>query len=331
MIHSFEFYLEVDDCAINQLLTTYGLSGNSMSNVKSVVKSINQKIIHLFDGIKFTTLREKHKRSYYLSLKVDLVKLLTRNNIEEKDYQLIHERIQDMINHSFGMHVSFESHVLTRIDYKHDVYLNNEAESELLFHLIEKQTNKYRQKTKIRWMKDENGIPYRFTSSQYHKNASSELFVYNKELERKAKNEPISNYQNMVRVELRLRNGHLNSKKRQDEILFGKKLSNYFSDALRREYFQSHVVPIMHSGDYCKINLVRQKLKLSNFSKVKKERLEDFMISISRGSLDTPKNHLSPATYRNYLKELSSLGINPILIPKNRKDFPSFFKNPFSF
>lgn len=158
----------------------------------------------------------------------------------------------------------------------------------------------------------------------------------NKEVERIANGEELQPYEKgRIRYELRLRNSHLNSMKRKDKGKSrSKELRTYFSYQLWKEYMTKHVPPIVHLGDYYKITEGEKVIEESHFSKKKKEELRAFLVMISKGSIDTPKKHMSLPTYRKYLRDLESIGINPILIPqnlstKNYTSFPCNLKNPF--
>jgi hypothetical protein len=169
------------------------------------------------------------------------------------------------------------------------------------------------------------------------------LIIYSKEDERIAKGEQIKPYdENIIRYELRLKNSHLNSMKREDKGGKGrpKQLKIYFSYQLWKEYMEKHVIPIVHTGDYYKITEAEKIIAKSSFSKKKKESLRKFLITVSKGNIDSPLNKMkeeesiSKPTHRQYLRDLASLRINPILIPKNFStenytSFPSFLKNPF--
>ncbi|WP_251550518.1 hypothetical protein [Neobacillus muris] len=160
--------------------------------------------------------------------------------------------------------------------------------------------------------------------------------IYDKEEERIAKGEKIQSYDICcLRYELRVKNSHLNSMKRNDKGKGRpKELRSYFSYQLWKEYMVKHVQPIVHRGDYYKITEAEKIIENSHFTKKKKDDLRAFLVQISKGNIDTPKKHMSKPTYRKYLRDLESIGISPVLIPKNLSTqnhaaFPSFLKNPF--
>ncbi|WP_363550360.1 hypothetical protein [Caldifermentibacillus hisashii] len=331
MIHTFEMLLQLNYLEFERLFLLYGVNQVKYKYFGAAVKSLNKEIKNRYKAYAITWISYQGNDNWNLHLKVDAIKLLGRGEVYEEDYGLIESEIRKFLIKHFGHSNMFDSHILTRIDYKLDVRIPNQKERELLFLLLEKYTNKYRYKEKIKWGKDKNGNPIKYETSQYHKNKSVEIFIYSKENERIAKGEKIQPYdENVVRYELRLKNSHLNSMKRTDKgIGRPKQLKVYFSYQLQKEYMEKHVLPIVHKGDFYKITEAEKIIEESSFSKKKKERLRAFLVQISRGTIDTPKKYMSKPTYRTYLHDLESIGINPILIPKNRTDFPSYMKNPF--
>lgn len=317
---------------IQHLFSMYGVNLNKYDYFGAAVKQLNCGVKKKFPAYSITWIGCRSDGDWNLHLKVDAIKMLNRGEVIQDDYGLIESDIHKFLTRHFGHSEYFDSHTLTRIDYKMDVKLPNPKERELLFHLLEKYTAKYGYKEKIKWGKDENDNPLKYETSQYHKCKSVELVIYSKEDERIAKREEIKPYdKGRVRYEVRLKNPHLNSMKRKDKGKGRpKELKSYFSYQLWKEYMEKHVLPIVHSGSYYRINEAEKVISNSHFSKKKKDDLRAFLVQISKGSIDTPKKHMSKPTYRKYLRDLESIGINPILIPKNRTDFPNCLKNPFN-
>ncbi|WP_175987065.1 phage/plasmid replication protein [Bacillus sp. Marseille-Q1617] len=330
MIHTFEIMILISYEDFHHLFSMYGVRLNKYHYVRAAVKELNKEIKKSLPAYAITRTWEQVNGDWNLQLKVDAIKMLNRGTITEEDYELIELDIRRFLIRHFGHSDYFDSHTLTRIDYRMDVELPNPKDRELLFHLLEKYTAKYAFKEKINWGKDENGNPVKYETSQYHKCKSIELIIYDKEEERIANNEEIQSYDSgRIRYELRLKNSHLNSMKRKDKGKGRpKELKSYFSYQLWKEYMEKHVLPIVHRGDYFKITEAEKIIENSNFSKRKKDDLRAFLVMISRGNIDTPKQHMSLPTYRKYLRDLASIGVSPILIPKNRTDFPNCLKNP---
>ncbi|EQB37042.1 hypothetical protein M948_10210 [Virgibacillus sp. CM-4] len=337
MIHTFELLLTISDEDCQHIFSKYGVKLYKYRHIRAAVKELNRKIKEIFTHYAIVRTWERVDGDWNLQFKVDVVKLLNRGTVTEEDYDLVELDIRKFLTRHFGNSDYFDSHILTRIDYRLDVYVPDKRDQELLFHLLNKYTMRFAYKEKIKWGKDQNGDPQKYETSQYHKCKSTELIIYSKEDERIANEEQIQSYdENIIRYELRLKNSHLNSMKRQDKGGKGmpKQLRTYFSSQLWKEYMEKHVSPIVHTGDYYKISEAEKIIKNSSFSKRKKESLREFLVMISKGSIDTPKKHMSLPTYRKYLHDLAILGINPILIPKNLSTkkhivFPSVLKNPF--
>lgn len=336
LIHTFEILLKVNYEDIKQLFLKYGINPSKYKYFEGAVKQLSNKVKKYNSAYSITWIVHDMNDMFNLHLKIDVLIMLNKGKISECDYYLVEADIRKFLNRHFGHSDYFDSHILTRIDYKYDAIVPNQQDRELLFHLLEKYTKKNRHKVKIRWGKDENGKPYKYKTSQYHKNKSVELLVYSKNDERKDKGQEVRYFEkDVVRYELRLKNRHLNSMKRADKGKGRpKKINVYFSKLLWKEYMKKHVKPIVHTGDYFKIYEAEKIISNSSFSRAKKGRLREFLIMISKGNVDTPKKHMSRPTYRQYLRDLEVLNINPILIPKNfstqnYSSFPSYLKNPF--
>jgi hypothetical protein len=323
--------LHVNYYDVNHLFSYYNINLTRYKYFEAAVKNLTAKMKEQDETYVVTWISYKGNDDWNIHLKVDVIKMLKRGEINEEDYRLIESNIRDFLIVLFGSSEYFDLHILTRIDYRKDVKLLDRKERKLLFHLFEKYAKKYRYKEKLKWGKDENGTPFKYETSQYHKNKSIELIVYSKEDERLEKGKKIQEYdKNIIRYELRLKNKHLNSMKREDKGCGRpKRLETYFSAQLWKEYMGKHVLPIVHKGDYYKITVAEKMIEDSHFSRRKKESLRSFLVTISKGSIDTPKKHMSKPTYRKYLRDLESIGVNPILIPKNHSDFPDYMKNPF--
>lgn len=315
----------------HHLFSMYGVKLNKYHYVRAAVKELNKEIKKSHPADAITRTWEQVNGDWNLQLKVDAIKMLNRGTITEEDYELIESDICRFLIRHFGHSDYFDSHRLTRIDYRMDVELPNPKDRELLFHLLDKYTAKYAYKEKIKWGKDENGNPFKYETSQYHKCKSIELIIYDKEEERISNGEEIQPYDiGRIRYELRLKNAHLNSMKRNDKGKDRpKKLRSYFSYDLWKEYMDKHVLPIVHFGSYYKIKEAEKVISNSHFSKKKKDDLRAFLVMISKGNIDTPKQHMSLPTNRKYIRNLASIEVSPILIPKNRTDFPNCLKNPF--
>jgi len=264
---------------------------------------------------------------------IDLIKLLETPYFSEIDYPTVEHRIKHFLQYLFGHASSYKEHVLQRIDYRKDVIIQNRCERKALFHMYKKCTSKhgYHQKI-IGKMNREEGKFEEYKTTQYHATKNStELCIYDKAEERISKDEPIADYEkDVLRFEVRLKKAHINhmatSKKGKSRP---KQLQEYMKDELYQEYMDNYTKPFLYSGDYYTIYGARKVLKASELSDSWKRKLDTFLVKVSEHGIDYMKNSMKRPTFHKRMNLLAELGINPILIPKNQSEFPTFIKNPF--
>lgn len=87
---------------------------------------------------------------------------------------------------------------------------------------------------------------------------------------------------------------------------------------------------IVFKGDYFKINKAKTTINQCLYKEAEKVQLIEFLKYVSKNGIEKAKKIHSRYLYKKSILQLESLNINPILIPKNRQDFPSFLKNPFN-
>src|SRR5690625_5081301 len=136
---------------MQNVANTYRVSISDWENIRGSINNINKKVKQIFKGIKKNYIKEVYPREYQVHHIVDLAKMLSVSKVLDTHYKIVEKNIQQFIDHSYGVHVTFENHVLTRIDYKFDAEVKKHRERELIFHLIYKHTQLIRYKQKIRW------------------------------------------------------------------------------------------------------------------------------------------------------------------------------------
>ena len=87
---------------------------------------------------------------------------------------------------------------------------------------------------------------------------------------------------------------------------------------------------IVYNGDYYKISAARKIINESNLTEKEKQQLIDFLRYVSRYGIEKAKKKNTRYYFNKFLNQLKPLNINPILIPRDKNDFPSFMKNPFT-
>lgn len=107
-----------------------------------------------------------------------------------------------------------------------------------------------------------------------------------------------------------------------------KKSKEYMKEEIYRDYFRKYMSPIYHAGDFYKLEEARKRIRKSPLTDSNKNKLIGFLKQVSSHSIDTPLKSMTDSTFRNRLKKLSQLGINPIPIPKNYPKAPTTLSNP---
>lgn len=308
----------------------------------------------------FSIYRKPNGR-YYLSIVIDCILLLEKVHMLDTDYFLIEQSTRAILLRMFGHDKHFESHILKRIDYKFDAYVPKEDDRRLLLVLYKKLTKSFRhQKMKDGVVKgnkefrvyelkngtiskdevdeilesdDDNDEEFRpYETTVYHLSKSIRVVVYDKEVERNVKSATILPHEEgVLRYEIAVLQKHINYRRNEKECPnpVEPKLRNYFKEKMWKAYFSDYLNPIYLSGDYYKISEAKKIINNSSERPSMKKKLIEFLSMISRGNIDTPKkNGMHPKTINSRHAKLRDLGINPILIPQNRKNAPSRLNNP---
>lgn len=307
MIHTAKFYILVDDKEIYHLFTKY-----KSTDVRYIEDRINDKFTYCTTNIRSIWFKR------ILFLNVDFIKLLNKSDITESDLPKIKVEINKYLNEVFGY--DNVDMVLIRIDYRKDIKIQDETHKKLLFYLHKKTLSNYKFKKKYN----------KYDTTTYFNSRSQQVIVYDKGRERIAKRQPIRNYEkDVVRLEVRLLNRHLNYNKTKKGI--AKTLDNYFKEEIYKKYILKEAIPLLYRGDYYKLYYAEKIINNSNITKADKKGIREFLIDISKSSVESVKNKLitndngktvkkyTPYKFRKYIKILEKLNINPILIPKNYK------------
>lgn len=264
---------------------------------------------------------------------IDLIKLLETPSFSEEDYPTVEFRIKQFLRKLFGHASSYSEHVLQRVDYRKDVVISDNNERKALFHMYKKATCKHGYHQKVTGkINRETGKFEEFKTSQYHATKNStELCIYDKTAERISKNEPVADYErDVLRFEVRLKKAHINhmalTKKGKSRP---KQLQEYMKDGLYVEYMNSLTQPFLYTGNYYTIYGARKVLSESDLTDLWKQKLDDFLVAVSEHGIDYMKKKLNRPTFNKRIGFLAQNGLNPILIPKNQREFPTFIQNPF--
>ncbi|PMC35735.1 hypothetical protein CJ195_18325 [Bacillus sp. UMB0899] len=305
MIHTAQFYLDLSGEELYFLENHLGVS----------YENVGSKADEYADGITTWVLRRYGIRLFFT---VDFIKLLGKENITEFDFPEIENRPKGYLYYLFCDQTYYDKVVMIRMDYRMDVRIP-ESHRKTLLYLYKKTAEKHRHQKKYD----------RYETSFYFNSKSIQGTCYDKEEEVHAKGRQMEEFEkNILRFEVRLENRHLKYMKYRN----GKEkwLEEYFKQELYVKYMKQYLGAIVYSGDYYKISGARKIIKASNLKKQEQEQLLDFLRYVSRYGIERAKDKNTRYYFNKFLNQLETLNINPILIPRDRNDFPSFINNPFN-
>ncbi|EOU1743412.1 hypothetical protein LTY04_001642 [Clostridium perfringens] len=315
MIHTAQFYKILNKSEIEYLIKKF------KDDINLISLKINE--IYLDKGIVITFY--KRFGVYYMFLDIDFIKLISKSVITEKDYFNIQSCINIFLENVFGY--SFDM-ILIRLDYRLDLKILNKNDKYFLLNALNKSINKYGFKKKYN----------KYKTCKYFNSKSVQFKIYDKEKERKDKGAKIEEYErNVLRLEIALRNKHLNYKKRNG---YKKQLKTYLNNELYKNYFNDIFDGIIYRGDFLKIYMADKIINKSELDLKNKKKVREFLIDISKhreinllfNILDSDgKQKYTKYKYKKYISILNDLNINPILIPKNLKGTSKRIKNPLKY
>jgi predicted transcriptional regulator len=319
MIHTLKMFLPIDYRDVQDMRKRF--------NIKAF--EVNKFFEGKFPGVTMS-LSAMGKGQWKLSMFVDAVKLLGKPNLTEADYPNLERQIKMILFQLFMHSDAYDDHILQRIDYRFDVFINNQTIRQLLLDLYKKTVRAYKRKGKVLGYKDKSTGEYiEYKTTVDHKNKSIKSTVYLKNEERKAKGEKPESYEkDIVRFEVQVKEDHTYYQEKIGRR--PRKLWEYMKDELYQEYFDEHVFPIFHKGNFYKIDEARKIIYASSISSPFKRKLIDFLKKVSSHDVTTPLKTMTKKTLDSRLAMLQELGINPIPIPKNYPNAPSSLENPLN-
>ncbi|MFD2682605.1 hypothetical protein [Bacillus seohaeanensis] len=317
MIHTMKMYLPIPYQDVQEL--------NKRFNIKSF--ELNKFIEGRFPGVTMS-LSAMGKGQWKLSMFIDAIELLNKPNIAEEDYLKMEGEIRKILFYLFLHSSAYDDHVLQRIDYRYDVFNDNQIIRQLLLDIYKKTTRMYKRQNKILGYIDKETKKYKpYKTTVDHTSGSIKSTVYLKNEERIAKGEIPKYYEkDIIRFEVQLREDHMYYQERNGHR--SRKLWEYMKDDIYRKYFDERIFSIFFKGDFYKIDQARKIIYDSPLSSSYKRKLIDFLKKVSSYDVSTPLNNMSKKTLNSRLEMLQNLGINPILIPKNYLNAPSIIINP---
>ncbi len=244
---------------------------------------------------------------------------ISHNAIKDKTDDEIYQNTLELLE-SIGINIDFlEKGKLNRIDFKHDfVFENNPLqESRALRCILRICRDSYNGVIKEE-LKKGNGIKFK------PRNAYIEVIVYDKYEERKSKlrnkkktqqiDIEIAQYEDVFRIELRLKNKRLYYNTRNTFII-DKTLDNYFNEEIIDECFRRYVEPIFYAEPFYRLDYALLAINSDRrLNEKEAEKLSNLVVDINKKGFTKAKEEYkySDDTFENHIKLLRSIGINPL-------------------
>ncbi|OMF25634.1 hypothetical protein BK133_21320 [Paenibacillus sp. FSL H8-0548] len=302
MIHTARLFIQLSEVDISNLKKKF----------KEDMVLTSVKIDSQYDGIFDTDIIKKFN-SWWLFTTIDVVKLFNRGEILENDIGAIQRRLDDYL--FFVFNLNDKEFTLCRIDYRLDVRISDEVERIVLIDMYKQSVERFGFKVKN----------VNFATTVYYNSKSITLIIYDKETEREDKHEEIKVYEkNVLRLEVRILNRHLNYMKRQYGL--SKILENYFKKDFWEKYMKENVSPIFRKGNFYTLIQASKIIGNSSLKEREKTNLKEFLKNVSKYGINgihllkmrSKKYKLKPKyseyLIRQNLRMLEALMINPISI-----------------
>ena len=156
-----------------------------------------------------------------------------------------------------------------------------------------------------------------------------EVTIYNKtkEIEQqiaegKADKKDLIRYKNIIRTEIKVKNGKLNSNKSQDQLnnkenIRTKDLETYYNFESLHKYYSNNDRKIFSTEQYYRIDVAIRKINDSeNVRATMKEKLCSLIRAINFNGYTRAKeiwvDTFSISTFNSHIKKIRELGINPV-------------------
>lgn len=270
---------------------------------------------------------------YYLSI------FVAHNQLAGKSQAEITRLIQDIFECYFLFPQQYVDRLdryinLQRIDFKRDYRYRDEQELVLIKEIINIAPSSIVGKHYIKVdEKDEHEEWDNFDDYVYMQkykteaNDNAEFVIYDKQLEQESKfregkitQEELDYYEKVIRVEIRIKDKKLNNLK--SDLGISKELDNYKNEQVADEFFSNYAeLALFREPFYC-IKEAKEIINKSGEKPKTKEKLVELITNINEYGYTYTQEHYeySSNTFRNHIKKLRGLGINPLTFSDSWKD-----------
>lgn len=249
-------------------------------------------------------------KSHVCWIKIQCHSIIGLHNATQQDV----EKLRAVVNGWLSLvGLGLDDFKMSRIDYDYNFYLPAK-EAEALINTMQYHA------TKILRMKKWDGFP-----SVYYENKSRHAQFYSKDKERADKGFVVSPDEvGLCREEVQIYSPRL--KYIQKERGIARDWVNWVSPQMERACL-TDAEPVFLLGDFYSLGGAVDRIRSSSLTACYKRRLEEALVIIQTGKMDTLKATYSRNTIKTYFAKLKELNVNPLTIPD--KEQIDFIANPF--
>lgn len=293
MLHTIEFFMYIPIWYMN------------LSNF--IQYSPTELYYNYKNGIKFTY----NCKHYTLTITTTAEAVLGKIDITLGDYTEYMKRIKKIITEVIGRNIEDNELILKRIDYKVDIKLTD-TEMKIFKQLKDKHYYKYK------YMSSK--TDYETSVHLDNKSGQTNINSYDKYEESQD-----IRYWNIWRIEVQVKKAKL----RKNLIRYGieRTLENYWNiDSFNENYFD-FLQDYFFLGDYYRLDLARELIRKSPYSKTVKVNLCKFVTKINKVGMTCTKEkyNYNYVTMKKYIDLLNNIGVNPVTI--NNDSDVTFMEN----
>lgn len=316
--------------------------------IKDKLEPSNEKGVYTLSPAYLPAAFRYQCRGYYLLVKLShqfMIGIETVEELQEKVFQLVtdffHISISDIVKYKVVKTPKSKIRVrcksgkdiignlggkflqdlveINRIEYKNDDRLtvvdDEKLAAEDIFRISADKSNGM---TKALW-KYSNRTNCTYNSER---NNHVSITCYFKEYERLEDGDiaGAEKYKAVLRTEVKVKNGHLDYKRKAESNARDKTLANYFKEEVAQEYFSKYLDPIFYTEPFYRLDVAKDiiqnyqskqngELQIQQFMK---DRLCKFLTEINEVGITAVKEKYFDETFKNYINTIRALGINPL-------------------
>ncbi len=276
---------------------------------------------------------------YYNPMRYYLTIILQHSAIQGRAEKEIIDYIVDIFTYYFLIPQKYidtlHKHLkLSRIDFKRDYRYRDEQELALIKEIIEIAPeyilgrNYVKEDEKDSHPDWDNYDDYVYMKKYKSKsNATAEFVIYDKQLEQESKfrngkitQDELDYFERVIRFEVRIKDKKLNNLK--SNLGISKDIDNYKDSQVADKFFSTYAEVVFFKEPFFRVDCAKRKINKSNLKPKTKKKLGKLITSINKYGYTYTQQHYeyNSNTFRNHIKTLRKLGINPLTFSEHWKD-----------